>query len=50
MKIFLVFKTHFDIGFTKLSREVIGQYAGSMLSEVIETCEGTADMGKLRYV
>jgi len=50
MKIFLVFKTHFDIGFTKLAREVISEYAGSMLSEVIDTCEGTTGMGALRYV
>ena len=50
MKIFLVFKTHFDIGFTRLAREVIDQYAGSMLSDVISTCEGTSDMGDLRYV
>ena len=50
MKIFLVFKTHFDIGFTQLSRDVISQYSGSMLSDVIETCDATADMGKLHYV
>ena len=50
MKIFLVFKTHFDIGFTQLSRDVISQYSGQMLSDVIETCDATADMGKLRYV
>lgn len=50
MKIFLVFKTHFDIGFTKLAREVIDQYAGPMLDEVVRTCDGTADMGALRYV
>lgn len=50
MKIFLVFKTHFDIGFTQLSRDVIKQYSGQMLSEVIATCDATADMGKLRYV
>lgn len=50
MKIFLVFKTHFDIGFTRLSRETIDQYAGEMLTDVIATCEGTADMGPLHYV
>ena len=49
-KIILVFKTHFDIGFTDLSRNVIRQYAGPMLRDVIETCEATADMGALRYV
>lgn len=50
MKIILVFKTHFDIGFTQLAEEVIRQYSGQMLSDVIETCEATADMGALRYV
>ena len=49
-KIILVFKTHFDIGFTDLSSRVIDNYAKGMLEEVIETCEKTQDMGKLRYV
>ena len=50
MKIILVFKTHFDIGFTKLAREIVAQYTTQMLPDVIETCRKTADMGKLRYV
>ena len=50
MKIIMVFKTHFDIGFTRLASEIIAQYSGEMLSDVIDTCNGTADMGKLRYV
>ncbi|MBQ7777635.1 MAG: DUF5054 domain-containing protein [Oscillibacter sp.] len=50
MKIILAFKTHFDIGFTQLASEIIDQYSGQMLSDVIETCNGTADMGKLHYV
>ena len=50
MKIILVFKTHFDIGFTDLAEHVIRQYAEEMLPRVIETCEATRDMGKLRYV
>ena len=49
-KIILVFKTHFDIGFTDLSSRVIDNYAKGMLEEVIETCQKTQDMGKLRYV
>lgn len=49
-KIILVFKTHFDIGFTDLSSRVIDNYAKGMLEEVIETCRKTRDMGKLRYV
>ncbi len=50
MKIIMVFKTHFDIGFTDTSEKIIQQYVGSMLDEVIATCEGTAHMGKLKYV
>lgn len=49
-KIILVFKTHFDIGFTDLASNVTGRYAKEMLEEVIETCKKTQDMGKLRYV
>ncbi len=49
-KIILVFKTHFDIGFTDLSSHVIKDYAGRMLHEVIETCEATAHMGDRRFV
>jgi hypothetical protein len=49
-KIILVFKTHFDIGFTDLSEKVIDNYANSMLKEVIATCKATEHMGKLRYV
>ena len=49
-KIILVFKTHFDIGFTDLAENVIEQYVGSMLRQVLETCRATEDMGKLKYV
>lgn len=49
-KIILVFKTHFDIGFTDLSAKVIDNYADSMLKEVIATCKATEAMGKLKYV
>ena len=44
-KVILVFKTHFDIGFTDLSRNVIDDYSASMLDQVLETCEATKDMG-----
>ena len=50
MKIILVFKTHFDIGFTDLASNVIDQYAGSMLEQVIETCKGTQKLGKRNFV
>ena len=49
-KIILVFKTHFDIGFTDLSKNVIDQYGDRMLRQVIETCRATEHMGKLHYV
>lgn len=49
-RIILVFKTHFDIGFTDLSSRVIDGYADDMLRKVIDTCRGTRDMGDLKYV
>lgn len=49
-KIILVFKTHFDIGFTDLASNVIRKYSDSMLRDVVETCKATENMGKLRYV
>ena len=49
-KIILVFKTHFDIGFTKLSCEIIDYYSCEMLDRVGETCDATRDMGALKYV
>ena len=30
-KVILVFKTHFDIGFTQLSRDILEYYKGEML-------------------
>lgn len=51
MKIITVFKTHFDIGYTKLSREVVEMYGKKMIKDVIATCEGTRKNGKgLQYV
>ena len=50
MKIFLVFKTHFDIGFTDLARNVISQYQTKMLPDVIDTCRQTSALGDLKYV
>lgn len=49
-KIILVFKTHFDIGFTNLSSKVIHEYSDSMLKDVITTCKATQHMGKQKYV
>ena len=47
-KIILVFKTHFDIGFTDLASNVIEQYAHQMLPRVLETCRATEGMGELK--
>ena len=49
-KVIMAFKTHFDIGFTDLSEEIIKKYAGKMLDEVLATCEATSDMGRLKYI
>lgn len=49
-KIILVFKTHFDIGFTDLAANVVKNYGGPMLRQVIETCRSTEHLGRLRYV
>ena len=49
-KIILVFKTHFDIGFTDLAANVIRNYSTGMLQQVIETCRSTEHLGPLKYV
>ena len=46
MKIVTVFKTHFDIGFTELSAEVVRRYSTKMLEDVLATCEGTQSLGE----
>jgi alpha-mannosidase len=42
-KIVVVFKTHFDIGFTKLASEVIDNYGKKMLPDVVKTCNATQE-------
>ena len=49
-KIILVFKTHVDIGFTDLAKNVVLQYGDSMIKDVIETCRATRHLGDLKYV
>jgi hypothetical protein len=49
-KVILVFKTHFDIGFTDLAENVIKSYTGSMLDNLLAVCDGTKDLGRLRYI
>jgi len=43
MKIINVFKTHFDIGFTDLSKNIVSAYGKKMLHEVLDACEKTCD-------
>ncbi|MDD3411133.1 MAG: DUF5054 domain-containing protein [Eubacteriales bacterium] len=49
-KVYLVFKTHFDIGFTALAEDVLRYYSGEMLEKVVRTCEDTQRLGDLRYI
>lgn len=41
-KIYVVFKTHFDIGFTGWVSDVVQRYRTEMLKDVIDICEKTA--------
>ena len=50
-KIIVVFKTHFDIGFTALAKEIVEEYSGKMFDCVQDVCEGTfANEEGLRYI
>ncbi|OXM87617.1 glycosyl hydrolase-related protein [Paenibacillus rigui] len=45
-KIYVVFKTHFDIGFTGLASEVVERYRKEMLKDVIDICDQTSGHGE----
>lgn len=45
-KIVMVFKTHFDIGFTELAAEVVDNYSKKLLPDVLKTCRETKDLGE----
>ncbi|WP_248930214.1 DUF5054 domain-containing protein [Paenibacillus hamazuiensis] len=50
-KIYVVFKTHFDIGFTGWVSDVVQRYRTEMLKDVIDICEKTKDNpGAEKYV
>jgi len=50
-RIFVVFKTHFDIGFTGLVSEVLDSYARVMVPQALEACRSTmANEPGHRYV
>lgn len=40
-KIYVVFKTHFDIGFTELARELMKRWDTNMFPDVFRACEST---------
>ena len=42
----LVFKTHFDFGFTDFARAVVGQYVDVFIPQVLETAESLRREGK----
>ncbi len=42
LRIFVVFKTHFDIGFTGLVDEVLDGYANVMVPQALDACRKTA--------
>ncbi len=42
-KVFIVFKTHFDIGYTNLAGELLEWYGGSMIRDAVEVCEATSN-------
>ena len=43
--IFVVFKTHFDIGFTGLVEEVLSSITDRMIPQAIEACRSSAGFG-----
>lgn len=44
--IYVVFKTHFDIGFTELVVELIKRWDTKMFPDLIKVCEATRDFGE----
>nr|AIA19246.1 Glycosyl hydrolases family 38 N-terminal domain protein [uncultured bacterium] len=49
-RVVVVFKTHFDLGFTGLPDEVMAAYTGAMFDAVVRTMEATAnEPPNLRY-
>ena len=40
-QVIVVFKTHFDIGYTQLAREVVDRYRTSMIDKALAVCDAT---------
>ena len=49
-KIILVFKTHFDIGFTELVSDLVARWDSKMFPDLFRVCEETRALGAHRYV
>lgn len=47
-KVFIVFKTHYDIGFTHLVEELISSYSGDAIKKILEVCETTSSNAENR--
>jgi len=43
-QVVVVFKTHFDIGYTHLAREVVDRYRSSMIDKALEVCDHSAKL------
>jgi alpha-mannosidase len=43
-QVVVVFKTHFDIGYTDLARNVVNSYRTSMIDKALDVCEGAKSM------
>lgn len=41
-EVIVVFKTHFDIGYTALAREVVDRYRTSMIDQALDVCDRSA--------
>ncbi|MBM3880377.1 MAG: hypothetical protein FJ387_11785 [Verrucomicrobia bacterium] len=43
-EVVVVFKTHFDIGFTDLARNVVNRYRTTMIDQALEVCDASTQM------
>lgn len=43
-EVIVVFKTHFDIGYTDLARNVVQQYSTTMIDKALDVCDSTRDL------
>ncbi|NOX53091.1 MAG: hypothetical protein GXP27_01355 [Planctomycetes bacterium] len=43
-QVIVVFKTHFDIGYTELAREVVERYRTTMIDKALDVCDATREL------